>query len=84
MAMPHDWRLANQETFLKGATLHWAQWSRPRQDWDHDHCVFCWAKFMEDETPNTLQAGYTTDDGCYWVCCTCYEDFKEKFKWCVR
>jgi hypothetical protein len=81
MPTADDWRLTNQEGFLQGATLHWAHWSRHRPDWDHDHCVFCWSKFMEEKQPDALHAGYTTADSYYWICSRCFDDFKDRFAW---
>ncbi len=76
-----DWRLQGQERYLSGAILHWATWHRPRPGWDHDHCEFCGAKFMEEPRPDTLQAGYATADRYRWICPTCFEDFRERFGW---
>jgi hypothetical protein len=83
MREPNDWRLTNQEKYLKGATLVWRTYHAPRSDWDHDHCSFCWAKFMERELPDTLQAGYCTPDEYYWVCKQCFDDFADVFQWKV-
>ena len=77
-----DWRLTNQEEYLRGATLHWRRYTAPRPDWDHDHCEFCWAKFADaDLVPGALEAGYTTDDGYRWICEACFADFRERFGW---
>jgi hypothetical protein len=83
MREPNDWRLTNQEKYLKGATLVWHVYQAPRPDWDHDHCSFCWAKFMEQPLPETLQVGYSTPDNYYWVCKPCFEDFSDLFHWNV-
>jgi hypothetical protein len=80
-ASPDDWRLTNQERYLLGAKLHWSLWTRPRDEWDHDHCEFCWAKFMEENLPEMLHFGYTTPDRYYWICKECFEDFKDHFQW---
>jgi hypothetical protein len=47
--MSSDWRLRDQEHYLAGA-----QWVRKRyrahsETWEHDHCEFCWAKFMDPD-----------------------------------
>jgi hypothetical protein len=81
MVEPDDWRLTGQERYLAGAVLHWSEWRRLRPDWDHDHCSFCWAKFMEESLPEVLLAGYTTADGHHWICPACFEDFRERFAW---
>ncbi len=79
-----DWRLQGQERYLQGAALHPARWRRPRPEWDHDHCEFCWAKFMEEELPGVLHYGYTTVDHYRWVCEACFEDFRDRFAWRVE
>jgi len=80
----NDWRLTNQEKFLKGSILVRKRYVKPREDWDHDHCVFCWAKFMEDERSDALNEGYVTSDGRHWICLTCFHDFHESFEWKVE
>lgn len=80
-ATDHDWRLQGQERYLAAAVLFRAKWTRPRQSWDHDHCAFCWAKFMEEDLPDVLHDGYTTADQRHWICPQCFEDFRERFQW---
>jgi hypothetical protein len=77
----NDWRLQGQERFLQGVMLRKKQYRRYRNDWDHDHCEFCGAKFSEDE--KDLHVGYVTIDDYHWICENCFEDFKNKFKWIV-
>jgi hypothetical protein len=90
-----DWRLTNQENYLTGVTLQWSRWTQRRPDWDHDHCEFCFAKFMEAPEPETLklieaddseilQWGYTTSDRYRWICETCFQDFRDRFGWQVE
>ena len=79
-----DWRLTNQEEYLKGVTLQWKTYSKYRPGWEHDHCEFCFAKFMEPGEEDTLHEGYATEDNDHWVCEKCFEDFKDMFKWKVR
>ena len=81
MIEANDWRLQGQEKYLLGVRLVWKKYSRYSQDWDHDHCEFCWAKFMQEEGPDILHEGYATEDNYRWVCQKCYNDFKEMFKW---
>jgi hypothetical protein len=76
-----DWRLRGQEDVLAGATLYWRAWHQTRPRGDHDHCEFCWAKFMDrDDVPDVLRAGYTTDDEYRWVCTRCAADFADRFQ----
>ncbi len=78
-----DWRVGGQERYLTGVTLRWQEYRAPRPDWDHDHCAFCWAKFMEGAEPEIQHAGYATVDRTHWVCKQCFTDFQERFKWKV-
>ncbi len=75
-----DWRLQGQEQYLKGVELVLIQYSPSSPGNDHDHCEFCSEKFMVNK-PNCLTTGYTTKDRYYWVCSSCYEDFRGLFKW---
>jgi hypothetical protein len=36
---------------------------------------------MEPGYPDTLQEGFSTQGDYYWVCRTCFDDFKEMFEW---
>ena len=92
-----DWRLTNQEGYLREATLTWKRYHAPHETWDHDHCEFCWAKFMDtsrfddesrEQHADILSAGYTPAPpnprfGSAWICPTCFEDFRERFSWTV-
>ena len=68
-----DWRLRGQEDYLQGATLLRKQYRAWSEDWEHDHCEFCWAKFMDPhfspeherfiaENPDVLTEGYAVQD----------------------
>lgn len=76
-----DWRLMGQEGYLKGATLVHRRYLRRSADCDHHHCEFCMVKFMAANYPEVLHQGYTTPDGCCWICERCFEDFREMFEW---
>ena len=76
-----DWRLQGQESFLSNVTLIWRPWHRSRQDWDHDHCCFCWSKFTDrEDATDALREGYTTEDEYHWVCGICARDFAARLK----
>jgi len=79
-----DWRLQGQEKYLKGVTLVPRRYRRsaPNPNWDHDHCEFCWAKFMVEDA-HGLHHGYATHDDYRWICEKCFEDFKSMFEWKV-
>jgi len=80
---PSDWRLTNQERYLRGVTLIWQPYAPAQPDNDHDHCEFCYAKFMRGDAPDTLQEGYATVDRHRWVCKPCFDDFASQFEWHV-
>lgn len=80
-----DWRLQGQKKYLKSVTLVHRLYRRyaNNPNWDHDHCSFCWAKFMVEDHPDVLHQGYATEDDYHWICEKCFEDFKEMFDWSV-
>ncbi|HBG42116.1 MAG TPA: hypothetical protein DDW85_12025 [Porphyromonadaceae bacterium] len=75
----NDWRRQGQERYLKGVSLIFRDYYPYRQNWDHDHCEFCGAKFSLKE--GDLHKGYSTKDGYHWICNKCFNDFKNEFKW---
>ena len=79
-----DWRLQGQEKYLKGISLSWKKYTRYSENWEHDHCEFCWATFTEEDYPDVLHEGYATEDNYRWICQTCFEDFKDMFGWAVN
>jgi hypothetical protein len=72
----NDWRLMGQIKYLAGKEMVCKKWKRPREEWDHDHCEFCWEKIDE-----TSSEAYCTEDERHWVCDECFEDFREMFGW---
>jgi hypothetical protein len=83
MREENDWRLQGQEKYLKGAALSWKQYTRFSDTWEHDHCEFCWAKFMDAGVADTLHEGYATPDNYRWICAKCFADFADLFDWTV-
>jgi len=82
-----DWRLLRgQEDYLKGKVLLHSRYHRYAKNlnWDHDHCEFCWAKFMVEDYPDVLPEGYCTEDEYYWICEQCFKDFRDRFGWKVK
>jgi len=79
---PDDWRRQNQEQVLLAAQLRRGPWRQYSPEWDHDHCEFCTAKFSARE--GDLKSGYSTLDDYFWICETCFEDFREEFGFVVR
>jgi hypothetical protein len=87
MVAEDDWRLSNA-SFLQGAAFRWKRWRQPSADWDHDHCVGCWAKFSLYEGDESLKEGYaitretsTHGEDYYWICRSCFDDLKERLGW---
>lgn len=61
--------------------MYWRSWHETRPGWDHDHCEFCWAKFMDrDDVEDVLREGYTTADEYWWVCAVCANDFAARLQ----
>lgn len=81
-----DWRLTNQMAYMKAATLAWRTYVPPSESWDHDHCEFCFAKFLPAPAgPDVEVAGYVTlDDSERWVCKRCFDNFRDLFAWNVE
>jgi len=85
-AADDDWRLSGRGDLVAGAVLvrrRYRQYAKNPQ-WDHDHCLFCWAKFSLGDPPGALHEGYSTEDEYRWICSRCFEDFKDRFHWTVR
>ncbi|HYK64583.1 MAG TPA: hypothetical protein VEY94_06545 [Patescibacteria group bacterium] len=60
-----DWQEYKRDQLeeLKGATFFKLHYRAPSADWDHDHCLGCWAKFVAPDYPGedeVLHEGYVT------------------------
>ena len=80
MRQHNDWRLTNQERYLKGVTLKWKRYVRHSDSWEHDHCESCWSEFTEGDAAETLHAGYATEENYRWIFGACYEDCLDIFE----
>lgn len=91
-----DWRIRGQAEYLLKARLRYKKFKSslpkklapnddPRKYSDHEHCDFCWHKFMEncDEMEDCSAEGYCTLDERIWICKDCFTDFQTYFKWVV-
>jgi len=78
MSDSSDWRIMNQEKYLKHNLLYRCNYSAYSQEWEHDHCEFCFETFSNND-----QIGYCTEDKYYWICEKCFGDFKDMFNWSV-
>ncbi|MCM1225339.1 MAG: hypothetical protein NC548_63920 [Lachnospiraceae bacterium] len=76
-----DWRLIRgQDEYLRNKKFQYKEFKKLQDDWDHEHCEFCWHKFMENPegVKDCSKQGYCSVDGKYWVCEECFNDFAEK------
>jgi hypothetical protein len=85
MVESSDWRLAGQEAYLAGATLKHCRYRRSSSNpkWDHDHCEFCWKKFVVTRGPEVSPMAFATLDEYRWICEACFADFRAQFRWVV-
>lgn len=88
MTEKNDWRLevgsaSGREAELRNITLYRIPFVPLSEEWDHEHCIFCWEKFYLRGAG--LKYGYCTGQrnsrDADWICPTCYEDFREMFGW---
>lgn len=74
-----SWRLQGQEEYLKNKKLYKINIFKYQNKLNepilfHEHCEFCFDKIEK------LDDGYCTKDFYYWICPTCYHDFKDDFE----
>lgn len=77
-----------------GTALVFKRYRVRSETWEHEHCLFCWTKFMDPEFSeahrrliekhDVLTEGYTTTDehpqgAGHWVCPQCVGDFAKEF-----
>lgn len=77
--LEEDWRLARgQEKYLSAQRFQWTKY--PSDPLLHDHCEFCWHKFMgnSEGIPDCSSEGYRSLDKNYWVCKECFEAFRDR------
>lgn len=74
-----DWRITNQKKYLTNVKLINVDTSKIKCD--HEHCVFCWDKFLKNE--NIKMNVYATTNLKYWICEKCFNDFRKEFDWIV-
>ena len=84
--MTDDWRAENAK-HLRGLRLVWRRWVKPSDNWDHDHCAGCGAKFAEFEALGVQHEGFATGEDCKhgtgyeWVCRQCFTDLRAEMGW---
>ena len=69
-----DWRWRDHDEDLGGVELRFSQYQPYSEGWEHDHCEFCWAKFLSPDQAKEwprlaprdrhvlVTEGYTTTD----------------------
>lgn len=76
-----DWRLCGQERYLFRKKLTKMRFA-PSMEIDHTHCAFCWEKFGVSDVMS--RTGYKTTEGNWWICNSCFHDFKDNLEWTVE
>lgn len=77
MIAKNDWRITNQEDYLKDKMMKKIKYKDVASDTSHDHCAFCWDKISAAK--NDLHDAYCTLDEKHFVCEACFNDFKKSF-----
>ncbi len=80
-----DWRLRGQERYLKGQSVRLQKFQIRNADWEHEHCIFCWRKIVDDPAKYSRQAeviveAYATKDEKHWICPQCLSHFHQRFQ----
>lgn len=83
---PNQWKIDNAR-LLRGYTLYFQPYSRWSDEWEHDHCTACWAKFAEFDGPEILHEGYATGEDYpkgaryAWICPSCFAELADVLGW---
>jgi len=65
MIEENDWRLSmGQGEGMTNREFYYKDFVKPSENWDHEHCVFCGHKFMEN--PEGLK-DYSKQEYCRFV-----------------
>ena len=81
-----QWRIETGRHLI-GAALRKRRWVGRGEEWDHEHCDCCWAKFAEWEGPDIQHEGYVTVSDAdsktagHWVCEQCLQDLQVEMDW---
>lgn len=75
-----DWRIRGQEEYLWNKKFQYKKFRNPSNKNSHAHCEFCWHKFMENPEgiADCSGQGYCSEDGNYWICEGCFQDFQDE------
>lgn len=77
-AIVKDYRLMNQERYLFNVEVNHIN-NTYELDNDHEHCVFCWTKFDN----NNIKGNYVDKKKNNYICSDCFKDFTFLFYWKV-
>ena len=76
-----DWRLTRgQDEYMQNVKFRYAKFISENGDVNaHEHCEFCWHKFMENpmDLSDCSDKGYVSIDKKYWVCEECFQEFRQ-------
>ena len=83
MVNKDDWRRRGQENYLMNIKLYHLSFTPFSNEWDHEHCDFCWEKFslLESDAHQGYCTTKTNERKSIWICEQCFEDFKDEFHW---
>lgn len=56
-----DWRRTGQEDYLSDLRLTWRRFQAYSGSWDHEHCEFCWKKFVDEDYAPWMRAVLQSD-----------------------
>ena len=62
-AAQDDWRRRGQEQYLRNARLTLKRYQVLTAQWEHEHCEFCWHKFLDAEYSETHRKALEDDPG---------------------
>jgi len=80
-------KLAERLHYLWGSSFTRKTYSKPSDDWEHDHCAVCWRTIAEIEREDILREGYASTatekwrEEYQWICPECFEKHREHMRW---
>jgi hypothetical protein len=51
-----DWRRMHEEQFLTGLAFAWRRYQAFSGNWEHEHCEFCFKKFLDASYADWMRA----------------------------
>lgn len=80
----------NDAEWLRGAEWHLVAFRKPRLNWDHEHCKFCFQKIAEVSLgdPKAIQVAYRWSEHPHenanreeWLCPNCFREYQKEYGW---